>query len=201
MRSYKLKFFLVVGLIFSISINAQVFNSKFDTKNHPKAKNVWATIKYPTGWEAREGERPNIVQKFSGDYKGFYTVLSLQILNTDDPVETNCKLTSAKGIEGIFSEPATNQFATNAKKNMHENKPAFIYDLEQRVERAGISLITNHRVMTVCHKKTMLSAWCSPTKIDYINKQFSSSKNDLNEIETLCFQFFNSLVLMDNYQK
>jgi hypothetical protein len=199
MRLSKLKLFFIAGLVFSISSSAQVFNSKFDTKNHPKAKNVWATIKYPTGWEAREGERPNIIQKFSGDYKSFYTILSLQILNTSEPVEAHCKAVSAKGIEGIFSDPASSQFATNAKKIMHENKPAFIYDLEHRVERAGFSLITNHRVMTVCHQKTMLSAWCSPSKMDYVSKQFSSNKNDLNEITSLCFQFFNSLVLMDSY--
>lgn len=56
---------------------AQVFNSKFDTKNHPKAKGVWATVRYPIGWQSKEGERPNIVQKFTGDYNGMYVVLML----------------------------------------------------------------------------------------------------------------------------
>jgi hypothetical protein len=61
---------------FSISSAAQVLNSKFDTKNHPKAKGVWATVRYPTEWQPKKGERPNIVQKYSGDYKGLFVMLA-----------------------------------------------------------------------------------------------------------------------------
>lgn len=194
------KLLFITGLIFSISINAQVLNSKYDTKNHPKAKGIWLTIKYPTGWETKEGERPNIVQKFSGEYKNIYTTLILQIAKAGGPIENECSTTSAKEMEEILSDPDANQFAIETKKTKHENKPAFIYDVEIKNERAGLSYKTSHRVMTVCYKNTMISAWCSPVKIDYTNKQFGSNKNDLKEIAPLCFQFFNSLVLMDNYK-
>jgi hypothetical protein len=72
--------------------DAQVFNSKFDTKNHPKAKGVWATVRYPTGWQSKEGERPNIVQKFTGDYNGMFVVLMLQIMDAGGPVEKECSV-------------------------------------------------------------------------------------------------------------
>ena len=86
-----MKFIQLIALMFfCISSNAQVLSSKFDTKNHPKAKGVWATVRYPTGWQAKEGERPNIVQKFSGDYNDMFVVLSLQILNAGAPVEKEC---------------------------------------------------------------------------------------------------------------
>jgi len=39
---------------------------KYDSKGHPKAKGVHMTIEYPKSWQAQEGERPNIVQKFIG---------------------------------------------------------------------------------------------------------------------------------------
>lgn len=36
----------------------------FDTQGHPKAKGVSLTMPYPQSWIAKEGERPNVVQKF-----------------------------------------------------------------------------------------------------------------------------------------
>jgi hypothetical protein len=200
MKILKSKLLFITGLIFSISINAQVLNSKYDTKNHPKAKGIWLTIRYPAGWEAKEGVRPNIVQKFSGEYKNIYTNLTLQIADAGGPIENECSTTSAKKMQEILSDPEANQFAMDTIKTKHENKPAFIYDAKTKIERAGMSYTTSHRVMTVCYKNTMISAWCSPVKIDYSNKQFDSNKNDLKEIAPLCFQFFNSLVLMDSYK-
>ena len=38
---------------------------EYSTQGHPKAKGLTVTLKYPTGWQRAEGERPNVVQKFS----------------------------------------------------------------------------------------------------------------------------------------
>lgn len=75
------KFTLLFLSILCFITYAQVLNSKYDSKHHPKVKDVWATVRYPTGWEVKEGERPNIVQKFSGDYNDMFVVLALQILD------------------------------------------------------------------------------------------------------------------------
>jgi len=40
---------------------------KFYTKDHPKAKGINISIEYPKNWVESEGERPNIVQRFSAD--------------------------------------------------------------------------------------------------------------------------------------
>ena len=195
-----MKNFVILSLcVFSLFSNAQVLNSKFDTKNHPKAKGVWATVRYPTGWEVKEGERPNIVQKFSGDYNDMFIVLALQILDAGAPVEKECSDMSNAEFADAFSDKANNQIVTNVKKTRHEEKPAFIYDMRGTYERAGMSVVTSHRVMTVCHKRNLLSAWCSPSKIDRTNQIISSGQSQLNAANPLCFQFFNSLVLMDRY--
>ena len=191
---------LLATIFFATAADAQTLSQKFDSKDHPKAKGVWATVRYPSGFEVKEGERPNIVQKFSGEYKGLYTVLSLQILNAGAPIEAECKNTSVKDMTEAFSDSSANVLAQNLKKTTHENKPAFVYDSRAIVARGGVSLTTYHRVMTVCHKNTMISMWCSPARIDYGNKSANSLPNDLNEVAPLCFQFFNSLVLMDSYQ-
>jgi hypothetical protein len=39
---------------------------KYSTLNHPKANGLDVTIEYPASWVSEEGERPHIVQKFTG---------------------------------------------------------------------------------------------------------------------------------------
>ena len=190
--------FLIIAIC-CVTSNAQVLNSKFDTKNHPKAKGVWATVRYPTGWQVKEGERPNIVQKFSGDYNDMFVVLSLQIMNAGAPVEKECSDMGTAEFAEAFSDKASNQFVVNVKKSKHEEKPAFFYEMQSKLERAGMTLQTSHKVMTVCHKNTLISAWCSPSKIDMATKSMSSSSRELSSASPLCFQYFNSLVLMDKY--
>lgn len=193
------KLMLVVLAIISFNANAQVLNGRFDTKNHPKAKGVWATIKYPAGWEVKEGERPNIVQKFSGDYNDVFVVLSLQILNAGGPVEKECVDTGINEFAEAFSDKASNQLVVNVRKSKHEEKPAFLYDMQTTIERAGMSMQIDHKVMTVCYKNILISAWCSPSKFDKRTKLISSTQREMNAVSPLCFQFFNSLVLMDRY--
>jgi hypothetical protein len=189
----------VVLLALHACAGAQVFNSKFDTKNHPKAKGVWATVRYPTGWQSKEGERPNILQKFSGDYNDMFVVLSLQIVNAGAPVEKECSVMGTAEFAEAFSDKASNQIVVNVKKSKHEEKPAFVYEMQSNIERAGLSIQATHKVMTVCYKNTLISAWCSPSKIDYATKSMTSTQRELNSASSLCFQFFNSLVLMDKY--
>jgi hypothetical protein len=192
-------FSILLLCFFSLFSNAQVLNSKFDSKNHPKAKGVWATVRYPTGWEVKEGERPNIVQKFSGDYNDMFVVLSLQILDAGAPVEKECSAMTTSEFADAFSDKASNQIVTNVKKTKHEEKPAFLYDVRGTFERAGMSIVNSNRVMTVCYKQNLISAWCSPSKIDRANQIISSGQSQLAASSPLCFQFFNSLVLMDKY--
>lgn len=189
---------LVISL-YCLAADAQVLNSKFDTKNHPKAKGVWATVRYPTGWQAKEGERPNIVQKFSGDYNDMFVVLSLQILDAGAPVEKECTGMSVAEFAEAFSDKASNQIVSNVKKTKHEEKPAFLYDMRGTYERAGMSITTSNRVMTVCYKRNLISAWCSPSTFDRTSQTITSGSHQLIAANSLCFQFFNSLVLMDKY--
>lgn len=192
---------LVIWLMlatFSIGSAAQVLGAKFDTRNHPKAKGVWATVRYPAAWQPKEGERPNIVQKFSGDYKDLFVMLAIQILDAGGPVEKECRDTSAVQFGKDISD-GESQKITTIKKGNHENKPTYFYDFESRQERAGVTMTTRSRVMTVCYKNTLVSAWCSPMKIDKEKQTMFTTQQHLNDVNPLCFQFFNSLVLMDNY--
>jgi hypothetical protein len=182
-----------------VSWNIKSLDLKFDSKNHPKAKGLWVTVRYPKGWQAKEGERPNIVQKFTGDYKGLFVMLSLQITDAGAPVEKECAQTSASTFGRDMVDGEDNLKILKIRKTRHEEKPAYLYDLQASIERAGLAINTTSRVMSVCYKNTLVSAWCSPMKIDTKKTLVQSSQNDLETIDNLCFQFFNSLVLMDKY--
>lgn len=190
---------LIVLALLTLNTNAQVLNAKFDTRNHPKAKGVWATIKYPAGWQAKEGERPNIVQKFTGEFRDMYVILMLQILDARAPVEKECSDMGTAEFAELFSDKASNQFAVNVKKSKHEEKPAFLYEMHSTIERAGMSFQTANKAMTVCYKNTLISALCNPMKIDRATNSMKSTQRELSEASPLCFQYFNSLVLMDKY--
>lgn len=190
---------LLMFLVLCLNAEAQVFNSKFDSQRHPKAKGAWVTVRYPTGWQAKEGERPNIVQKFTGDYNGMFVVLSLQILNAGGPVEKECSDMTVKEFSEAFSDKQNGQFVTSAKKIRHEDKPAFLYEMQSKVDRVNISLVTSHKIMTVCHKNLLISAWCSPSKVDVSSQLLASNQQHINSASPVCFQYFNSLVLMDKY--
>ena len=198
MSKYKI-IIAVVLLTLHAWAGAQVFNSKFDTKNHPKAKGVWATVRYPTGWQSKEGERPNIVQKFTGDYNGMFVLLMLQILDAGAPVEKECSSMSIAEFSEAMTDKSTNQIVLKMQKTKHEDKPGFIYEIQQKVERAGMSSTITNKVMTVCYKSTMISAWCNPMLIDKQNQRVISTSKEIQQAEPMCFQFFNSLVLMDKY--
>ena len=182
-----------------VSLNIKSLDSKFDSKNHPKAKGLWVTVRYPKGWQAKEGERPNMVQKFTGDYKGLFVMLSLQIMDAGAPLEKECAETSANAFGRDMVDGEDNLKILKIRKIKHEEKPAYMYDLQSSIERAGLTSNTTSRVMSVCYKNTLVSAWCSPMKIDTKKTLIQSSQNDLETIDNLCFQFFNSLVLMDKY--
>jgi hypothetical protein len=194
------KILIAFAILLAASIGiAETLFEKFDSKNHPKAKGAWFTVKYPASWESKDGERPNIVKKFSGDYKGYFTQLMVQVKKADGPIEIECKSTSAIEMAKIMTDGDPEVKISNAKKISHENKPAFLFDMHQKIERAGNAVGISNRIMTVCQKDKLIMLWCGNMKIDKAANRISSSFQDLEIAGPVCFQFFNSLVLMDNY--
>ena len=141
--------FLAIALLpqfgFSQTSELQAFlggqKTKYSTKGHPKAKGINISIEYPSSWQRSEGERPNIVQKFtSGASKNFTQCL---ILIKDQPYFM--KLFSSKGISDVM-------FTQETLKEMVPESATFIkgeqtkYDGEIgawmtyiiRTERAGM---------------------------------------------------------------
>jgi hypothetical protein len=132
---------------------AQQFNQKFDTKNHPKAKGVWAQLSYPEGWTAKEGQRPNIVQLISGKQDGVDVQLQLQIRDVGEDIEKECLNTSEAEWNEAMTDKASSLAGTNSKKIKIEGKPGFTTDITMLQQRVDLKIAMATKQMAVCHKK------------------------------------------------
>ena len=179
---------------FFSSVNAQVLASKYDTKNHSKAKGVWMTVRYPQNWQAKEGERPNIVQKFVGEYGGAKGMLMLHIKAAGADIENECNEMSAQDWRETFEEPTMT--VLNSRVIRHENQPGAIFDFSQSAGRAGVSMYGYHRVMAICYKSNLVMAWCGSAE----STSASKVRENMSVLAPLCNQYFNSVVLMDKYK-
>lgn len=189
--------FILLLLITNI-VNAQNMSQKFDTKDHKKAKGVWATVRYPENWKAKEGERPNMIQLFSGNYNGSEMQLMLQIKQGPEGVniESECKNYTPKEWNEIFTDVDSGMFATNAKKIKIEGKEGAIVDITSIVQRVEIKAAMKGKLMIVCHNDKLINLWCNSFSM---NGNVEAAKIKLENAAPLCNQYFNSFVLMERY--
>ena len=66
MKRSLLIFFFVLNLSL-VGQNTFKLGEYVSIKNHPKSKGVDLKLRAPIGWELKEGDRPNIVKKFTKD--------------------------------------------------------------------------------------------------------------------------------------
>jgi len=84
----------------------------FSTFNHPKAHDLNISIQYPSLWVAKEGQRPHIVQKFTGSSTG-HLVPGCMIIIQELP-SIGKILLDGQMAEEIFSEGVKDYIPTNA---------------------------------------------------------------------------------------
>jgi hypothetical protein len=76
------------------------FVETYRTKNHPKAKGVDFQIQYPKSWEAKEGQRPNVVQIITSKNGRGFDDIALTV--KDIPIPQGYKITQAE-INDLFT--------------------------------------------------------------------------------------------------
>lgn len=165
---------------------------KFDAKNHPKAKKINLTIEYPASWVAKEGERPNIVQKFSKkDQSNKFIEVSLMIF--DVPNETPLNDISCKD---ILNEMYKTLKHIKSEKTKLENEEAAWGIFVQENERAGIKIKAKQVIFLVLYKDKLIQisgAVAGEAKDQTIEKEFELYL-------PLFIRIANSLVLQDKWK-
>jgi hypothetical protein len=129
----------------SLSEDAAAFKDgtapRFSTKGHPKSKGAVFTIKYPPSWKAKEGERPNIVQKFVGKFDGGIATAMISTRSVP-PNErfTQADVRAALSPEGLKSFLPEGAKLLKVKSTRIDGEPAGLIELSMREERVGVEL-------------------------------------------------------------
>lgn len=108
-------------------------------KDHPKAKEVNLKLKVPVGWEVKEGDRPNIVKKFTNE-GNTYLIL----------IKDNVTFFSRKQIREILQEDNfVNEFVQEVSSSLKnpqvinqsivtvDSYPAIQFKVKGKMERLG----------------------------------------------------------------
>lgn len=110
-------------------------------KDHPKAKEVNLKLKVPVGWEVKEGDRPNVVKKFTKE-GNTYLIL----------IKNNVTFFSRKQIkEAIQEDNFVNEFVQEASSFLKSSQvidqsvvtidtyPAIQFKVKGKMERSGLT--------------------------------------------------------------
>ena len=194
----KLSYLVFLFAIFGIQQTAksQELNQKFDSKGHAKAKGVWAQVRYPDGWLAKEGQRPNIVQIFMGKHEGMDLQLQLIIRDAGQNIEKDCAQISEGDMDAALTDKESDTTAKNSRKIKTEGKTGFITEVTTIAQRVDLVMTLAFKQMSVCHKNTMIALMCGGGLLGSNPEQ---TKDIFDKTGGLCRQYFNSFVLLERY--
>jgi hypothetical protein len=171
---------------------------RYNTANNSKAKGLNLTVKYPTGWIAKDGERPNIVQKFVKSTSGITELLMLQVNNIPPEALSEIHSLTENDFRDIYASMGENTSVQSVRRTKIENQIAYIGDLTYTVERAGMKIYQSVEGMTLIYKDKMIILTCGVGGVPQ-QKQYIDTKQ-LSNRTSLCQSYFNSLVILDQYK-
>jgi len=176
------------------------YNRVFRTKNHPKAKDVDFQIRYPISWRPEEGERPNIIQKFTSEngrgLEGF------NLLVMDIPIPLDYTLTE-KDIDDFFVEselkgmvPEGGKFISAKPIVLDKCKGAMIiYDYT--VQQVDMTITTRSLRFITIYEKKMIFINCF---VSALPGEESDLQERFNRFEPLFKMIANSFIIQEQYK-
>lgn len=193
----RFSFLALAAWLLTAGVQAQTLGARFDSRGHAKARDLSVTVRYPQGWRAQEGDRPHIVQVFSGKQAGVDATLMLQIRGSGNDIESECNYSTAAEWGKALAGSAPGTQVRNGRKIFHETQPGFVLDIEQPAERGGFAGYSAQRVMGVCYRKTLIMLWCGTGDVG--PEAAARSREKLTTLAPLCTRFFDAVVLNEKY--
>jgi len=206
-RTLTLVFLLALfhyNLVFAATPAAKEFIDgnyiQFSTSGHPKSKGINMTISYPRSWLAKEGERPNIVQKFHSDGgQGSEIVL---IITKSLPLPPGTVVPESE-LQEFFAPNELKKMVpqgavfVDAESTKIESLPAGILEYSMRQERAGATIYSQVISYIFIYGTTMVQLQCAvstdPMTVPNLAPRMESFK-------PLFFMMANSIVLPDKWK-
>jgi hypothetical protein len=185
------------SLIKKVSVKSNEFSTfnfelgeYLSIKDHIKSKDVNLKLKVPQGWEVKEGDRPNIVKKFTKD-GNTYLIL----------IKDNMTFFSRSESEELLSDDSfVNEFVEESSsflKNPEvidksvvtiDTYPSVTFKVRGKMERSGITIPMIMRCWVVFYEDKMV--FLQSMGID--NAEFKA-------LEQLYFLVTNSVIFPDQY--
>ena len=172
------------------------YNRVFRTKNHPKAKDVDFQIRYPISWRPEEGERPNIIQKFTSENGRGLEGFSLMVMDIPIPL-------TEQDLDDLFVEielrgmiPEGGKFISAKPIVLDKHKGAMIiYDYTG--QRVDITITTRNLWFITIYETKMIQIFCS---VSALPGEESELQERFNRFEPLFKMIANSFIIQEQYK-
>lgn len=174
------------------------FTKTFQSKGHPKAKGVDFQVSVPESWLQEEGNRPNVIQKFTSENgKGFESVI-LMVKNI--PLDEDYKITDQE-LDELFSNDGLKEFVPEGGKYI-SGKPITIdrykggmLEFEQTLERLDLQIKMRgiHFITVIGHKMIFVQCMLGAL-IGEIN-----TDDEFKKFQPLFRLIGNSIIIQDKY--
>ena len=159
-------------------------------KDHKKSKDVNLKLKVPQGWEVKEGDRPNIVKKFTKD-GNTYLILIKDNMTFFSRSESK-ELLSDKSLVNEFVEESVsfmkNYEVIDKSVVTIDNYPSLTYKVRGKMEMTGITIPMIMRCWVVFHED----------KIVFL-QSMGIDNADFKALEQLYFLITNSVIFPEQY--
>jgi hypothetical protein len=177
------------------------YTKVFRTKDHPKAKGVDFQIRYPASWQKKEGERPNVIQKFTSENgRGLDTFLLMVMKIPDLPADYKA---TDKELDEFFTEtemkgmiPDNSHYISGKPIEIENHKGGMmIYD--QTVQRLDLLLTMRCLQFVILRGNKMIFVQCM---VGVTPGGESTLENRYSQLEPLFKMIANSLVIQEQYK-
>lgn len=172
--------------------------TQFSSANHAKAKGLNMTISYPKSWIAKEGDRPNILQKFvsnDGAETGLFMILIKSL-----PEGTTLSNEEAQQVFTVESlkdfVPEEGHFISGLSTKI-EGLPAGILEFSKRSERAGMVFDVQTVSYFFFFGSNMVTIQC---QVGGLTGSMITVKERMDEIRPLFTLIASSVVLHDKWK-
>ena len=172
------------------------YNRVFRTKNHPKAKGVDFQIRYPISWLPEEGERPNIIQKFTSENGRGLEGFSLMVMDIPIPL-TEQELDDffvESELKGII--PEGGKFISAKPIVLDKHKGAMIV-YEYTAQQLDITITTRNLWFIIIYERKIIQIFCS---ISALAGEESELQERFNRFEPLFKMIANSFIIQEQYK-
>lgn len=171
----------------------------YSSRGHPKAKGIEVRLKVPRSFKQEEGERPNIVAKWTSEGGNGSEIMMLTVLAGDgytlsrQEIDDDLRLGERSEIRSALEEVGQ---VLSLRSFSQERAAGYIADVESQADRTGIEMTIRQRMFVLFVKNRVVSFSC---QIGTTRDRALTLESRMAKFGELCRLTVNSLVLPQQY--